>query len=300
MPAPYFALYPTDFLADVGHLGNTELGIYWRLLLVYYRDGRPLPLDTDRLRRIAMTFSPEECRALDSVVAEFFTLSTEPDGTRVWRHKRADREIERAQSYMDAKRAGAAKAREKLAAKRSTLKDVPGLAGTRRSSGISADDALLSELIPGGEPEPEPEVEPESVDRRQGRVVPEGVQGGGKPPAPSAPAPKGARKSRAAGADMLVDLGVPRQVANDWLAIRAEKRLPLTATAVEALKREAAAAGIEVARAVQAAAENGWAGFKAAWLLRDRIAAAKDRGVGAARAAFAINDFVEDMRGQVS
>jgi len=59
---PYVALYPTDFLADVGHLGNTELGIYTRLLLVYYRDARPLPYDTDKLRRIAMTFSPEESR----------------------------------------------------------------------------------------------------------------------------------------------------------------------------------------------------------------------------------------------
>ena len=33
-------LYTHDFLADVGHLGNTELGIYMRLLLVYYRDSK--------------------------------------------------------------------------------------------------------------------------------------------------------------------------------------------------------------------------------------------------------------------
>ena len=95
--AAYVALYPTDFLADVGHLGNTELGIYTRLLLVYYRDQRPLPWDTDKLRRIAMTFSPEECRALTEVLSEFFLATTLPDGTRIWRHKRADREIEQAQ-----------------------------------------------------------------------------------------------------------------------------------------------------------------------------------------------------------
>ncbi len=93
----YFALYPTDFLANIGHLGNTELGIYWRLLLVYYRDQpQPLPFETDRLRRMAMAFSPEECKALDSVVVEFFTLVAMPDGTKAWRHERADREIRRA------------------------------------------------------------------------------------------------------------------------------------------------------------------------------------------------------------
>ena len=98
----YVALYPTDFLADIGHLGNTELGIYTRLLLVYYRDQRPLPYDTDKLRRIAMTFSPEECRAMSEVLSEFFVAGSLSDGTRVWRHSRADRELERANESRNA------------------------------------------------------------------------------------------------------------------------------------------------------------------------------------------------------
>jgi uncharacterized protein YdaU (DUF1376 family) len=95
-------MYPTDFLAGVGHLGNTELGIYWRLLLVYYRDQRPLPYDTDKLRRIAMTFSPEEYKSLTEVLSEFFVAGSLSDGTRVWRHSRADREISRANESRDA------------------------------------------------------------------------------------------------------------------------------------------------------------------------------------------------------
>jgi len=119
-PAKFFvALYPSDFLADIGHLGNTELGVYMRLLLVYYRDQRPLPVDPDRLRRLAMTFSPEESKVLESVVSEFFTLTAQPDGTRVWRHKRVDEELERANSRIDNKRAGAAKARAILEERKS-------------------------------------------------------------------------------------------------------------------------------------------------------------------------------------
>lgn len=143
MSMPYFALYPVDFLADVGHLGNTELGIYWRLLLVYYRDGRPLPCDNDRLRRIAMTFSPEEFRCLDAIVSEFFVLTTEPDGTRVWRNRRADHEINRATTIYANKVGGAEKAR---AARASRM--TGGVVGAGAVPAITPDDAP---------PEPRPE-----------------------------------------------------------------------------------------------------------------------------------------------
>lgn len=151
MPSPYFALYPTDFLADVGHLGNTELGIYWRLLLVYYRDGRPLPFDTDRLRRLAMAFSPEEYRALDAVVSEFFVLSTEPDGTRAWRHKRADRELAAASDrHAGAKRKASEAAKARWS--KSTTKPEPDAASNAPSNAPSMPEAMLQLCHP--EPEP--------------------------------------------------------------------------------------------------------------------------------------------------
>lgn len=145
----WFAMYPTDFLAGVGHLGNTELGIYWRLLLVYYRDGGPLSSDTDRLRRLALAFTPEEHRSLDAVVAEFFSLSTEPDGRRVWRHKRADIEIARA--------CGARK--KKSEAARATNERRWGK--TQSGSLIESLSDSVSDSLSGREPEPEPEPEKE-------------------------------------------------------------------------------------------------------------------------------------------
>lgn len=239
MASPYVALYPSDFLADIGHLGNTELGIYWRLLLVYYRDGRPLPFDTDRLRRLAMTFSPEECRALEQVVAEFFVLSTEPDGSRVWRHKRADTEIERATKYIDAKRSGAEKARAKLAEKRANP-----LISEQTST-------LGSELIPRGEPEPEPE----PTLNKQPTVVVE----------TRCVSPKPERIKTLTVKDLVAE-GVDEKHAADWLKVRREKKAPLTLTAWEGVKREAHIAGMSPAQAVQTSAENSWQGFKASWL----------------------------------
>jgi uncharacterized protein YdaU (DUF1376 family) len=96
MKIPYIALYPSDFIADTYHLGNTELGIYWRLLLFYYLHRQPLPYDLNTVCRIAYATSPEERKAVEFVLTEFFTVATDAEGRKVWRHHRADEEIERA------------------------------------------------------------------------------------------------------------------------------------------------------------------------------------------------------------
>lgn len=70
-------------------------------------------------------------------------------------------------------------------------------------------------------------------------------------------------------ADLAAE-GVDPKVAADWMHIRKAKKSPLTITAWEAVKREAILAGMTVAQAVKHSTENGWQGFKAAWLKSDR------------------------------
>lgn len=68
--------------------------------------------------------------------------------------------------------------------------------------------------------------------------------------------------------DDLVDEGVERQHASDWLKVRRAKKAPLTPTAWAGLKAEAEKAGITPAEAVRIAAGESWQGFKAAWHAR--------------------------------
>lgn len=63
----------------------------------------------------------------------------------------------------------------------------------------------------------------------------------------------------------LLALGVERQAAQDWLAVRKAKRAATTQTAIDGMKREAHKAGIALADAVRIAAERGWQGFRADW-----------------------------------
>lgn len=76
--------------------------------------------------------------------------------------------------------------------------------------------------------------------------------------------------------------GVDAQVAQDWLTLRNAKRLPLTQTAWDGVKTEAAQVGMSPAQAVHYAVQANWAGFKAGWVLRDGGATggAANRSVG--------------------
>ncbi len=95
------------------------------------------------------------------------------------------------------------------------------------------------------------------------------------PPRPAAPAPKPAKTPTPA--DDVIELtlsdlareGVDRTVAATWLKVRKDKRAAkLTQLAWDAVKREAALAGMTPGDAVRVSAEMGWVGFKATWAQR--------------------------------
>ncbi|HWH83221.1 MAG TPA: hypothetical protein VNU71_13400 [Burkholderiaceae bacterium] len=68
------------------------------------------------------------------------------------------------------------------------------------------------------------------------------------------------------GVDQLVNDGVDRQHAIDWLTARKAKRLPLTPTAWVDTKVEASKAKMTIGEAIHTAAINSWGGFRASWL----------------------------------
>ena len=75
----------------------------------------------------------------------------------------------------------------------------------------------------------------------------------------------GDKLPRALGVRELVAEGVERRHAEDWLKARAAKRAPLTPTAWDDVKAEAAKAGISPGEAVRMAAKKSWQGFRASW-----------------------------------
>ena len=59
---------------------------------------------------------------------------------------------------------------------------------------------------------------------------------------------------------------VPEGTWSDFIAMRKAKKAPLTATALEGIKREAAKAGMPLVDVLATCCARGWQGFKAEWV----------------------------------
>ena len=63
----------------------------------------------------------------------------------------------------------------------------------------------------------------------------------------------------------LINLGVEKDIANDWIKVRKTKKLTNTKTAFEDLKREIEKAGVSANVVIKKCVTQSWGGFKASW-----------------------------------
>ncbi|HXA48561.1 MAG TPA: hypothetical protein VNW52_13080 [Burkholderiaceae bacterium] len=68
----------------------------------------------------------------------------------------------------------------------------------------------------------------------------------------------------AASDDVLLP-DIDLQLASDFKAMRQKLRAPITKTAIDGMRREAAKAGLSLEAAIRICCERGWRGFKAEW-----------------------------------
>ncbi len=68
----------------------------------------------------------------------------------------------------------------------------------------------------------------------------------------------------------LVSLGVPDQIAVDWVSHRRAKRSAPTQTAINGIAKEASKAGMLLSEALSMCCERGWTGFKSDWIAKDQ------------------------------
>lgn len=91
----YYERHLGDYAKDTAHLSMIEHGAYDLLLDRYYATEQGIP--QDQAHRVTRARTKEEKAAVDTVLNEFFKLI---DG--VWRNKRADEEIIKAQAKIKA------------------------------------------------------------------------------------------------------------------------------------------------------------------------------------------------------
>ena len=84
----YFELHLGDYAAATAHLSMLEDAAYGRMLRIYYRTEKPLPVEVAKVCRLVRATSKPERDAVQQVLDDFFRL--EADG---WHQARADAEI---------------------------------------------------------------------------------------------------------------------------------------------------------------------------------------------------------------
>lgn len=85
----YFELHIGDYLKKTFGLSSLEHGIYFRLLLYYYSEERPLPNDIVAIYALCSATSTKERQAIDRIIARYFI--TGEDGLR--HNRKADEVI---------------------------------------------------------------------------------------------------------------------------------------------------------------------------------------------------------------
>ena len=228
----YYPFHVGDYAAHTSHLDPLEDLAYRRMLDLYYLRECALPHDPAEVARLIRMRG--NVAEVTAMLREFFA---EIEGG--WANGRCDEEILRMQ---DKQRKAKASAEASVAARRAKAEGHSSTLAERTLNERSTDAEL-----------PTPTPTPTPINKEP---IPSGMG--------SAP------RKRSATAARPDDVAEP--VWQDFQRLRAQKRAPLTDTALAGLRREAAKAGVGLEAALAYCCEQGWQGFNAGWYA-DRVGA---------------------------
>lgn len=247
----WMPFYVGDYLADTMHLSAAEHGGYLMLMLHYWKSG-PIPDDDARLAIISRL--GDAWSNASSTIRAFFK---QRDGMLV--HDRIEKEKTEACSNNDKNQA-----RAKAAADKRWGKNAP-------STASSIPQAVLNEC-------PSPSPSPSSIeDKNISAAAPETAveRRAGNLEAIEAELDKHVPKFD--GKACLLAEGVDQQLVADFLQLRKTKKAPVSQSALDGIKREAAKAGMTMAAALAMCCERGWQGFNAEWVVGTRRPGAPEK-----------------------
>ena len=222
----YFPFHIGDYVSATRHLTWDEDCAYRRLLDVYYTTEKPIPLDLRQVFRLVVASNDAQREAVETVLNEFFEKSDVGYISR-----RADTEILAMQEKQEKQRERANKRWQSRDADTGKATAMP-----RHNSGNAVAQKNDASAMP---PTPTPT------------------------PIVNTPSNEGVAQRKRSAAARPDDVAEP--VWQDFQRLRAQKRSPLTDTALAGLQREARKAGVTLEQAIAYCCEQGWQAFNAGW-----------------------------------
>jgi len=228
----YYSHHIGDFLKATSSLSDADKMSYLKLMWTYYDTERPLPNDPDML---AFQIGATREKVL-LILQSYFYLEND-----FWRHTRCDEELSKVYAKSEVARNKAMKRWKDAAAMQQHQEhvDLHNALGMPQDSQSNATVMLQHTSSNAAESKNDATHKPINPIKNKKQKPPEGVS------------------------DSLWD---------DFLQVRKAKKLPMTDTALEAIKREAVKAGLTLQQAITICCERGWGGFNADWLKNDSYA----------------------------
>lgn len=284
-----------DFNASTRHLSHLERALYRDLIDMYYQNERPICDDFDNLCRKLIAKSDEEKQALQNVLNDFFVIKKlKGDKAPCWHHNRIDSELKKYKFRQTPSNENqtptnaATNDNQTLGDRQQAYKQkVNDLVSALRNKGIKANSRMkigeLQTLFDAhckqtsntttnatNETTNDTNAVSQVYNHKpitNNQNIKTSITQSADADAPTHKDAKPKKTKADAWKALLAENGIVGQLADDYIAIRLAKNAPLTATAMDGLKREAAKAGMTLEQAITYSTEQGWQGFKAEWLL---------------------------------
>ena len=136
----YYERHLGDYARDAGHLSMLEHGAYTLLLDRYYTTERGIP--ADQAHRVCRARTREEREAVDTVLAEFFTLEG-----GCWVNGRATREVTKMQAKVKAAQENGKRGGRPKGTKTEPTGNPPGSESVTQQKAHQTPDTISSEAI---------------------------------------------------------------------------------------------------------------------------------------------------------
>lgn len=227
-----------DWTSSTNLLTPTERGVYMDLLCLYYSTERPIM--RSQCDRMSRAYTPVEREALEYVLREYFR---EEDG--VFYHHRCEEEIDACRLKSEKARSSAKARWNKGSQTAERLKNGSAKCESHTSAHCENDANALRSHSEGNanhKPITNNHINKEKEKEKEIRAAKSGTTAALARPGDVAP-----------------------QVWTDFLALRRQKRAPLTPTALKRLEAEAGKAGISLSEVLSICCTRGWQSFDASW-----------------------------------
>lgn len=238
----YFQFHIGDWESGTRLMTPLEKGIYLELLIFYYSVERPIT--EDECKRIARGYANAEASALAYVLQTHFKREG-----NAYRHKKCDAVISEFHEISAKRSSAARKSAEARRNKKGTVSATPAM--------VAYVDANAQANAHANEHASVDTNDQLTINRKPITITKEEKEKKEKP-------------ARETASSLATKLQKPEGISDDlwkeWVAHKKKRCKSCTQRMVDAIVREASAAGISTQAAMEIQLENGWSGFKAEYV----------------------------------